>query len=95
LRIGLPGGAGTMLAIGGRWQSNGSPNDLGEASARKRMTGLTHSRTRTEIRDCCVFSSDFEDPVYKRQTFGRTGRTGHRKARIAGISLSGSEMSID
>jgi hypothetical protein len=54
------------------------PKDLGEASARRRVTKPTHSRTRTEIRDFCVIWAVFGGSGLRLATFGRTGRTGHR-----------------
>jgi hypothetical protein len=93
--IGVLAGTGTMLPIGGRWRSNASPNDLGEAAGRKRMTSMTHSGTRTEISDCCVFWLFLADPVYNRQFRAKPDGPDTEMRRIASNSMSGSEVNTD
>jgi hypothetical protein len=77
------------------FRQNDNPNDLGEAPARKRMTMLTHSRTRMEIRDCCVFWAILADPVYDRQLSVKPDGPDTESQRIACNLLSGAEMSVD
>jgi hypothetical protein len=81
-----------LEAIG---RQNSSPNDLGEAPARKRMTTPTHSRTRKEISDCSVFWAIFADPAYNRQLSVKPDGPDTESQRIACNLLSGAEMSVD
>jgi hypothetical protein len=93
--LGLRSGCFVETFGRGRWQGqktlpqrrpppSAGPKNLGEAAARRRVTKPTYVRTRTEIRDCCVFWAIFGGSDLRSATLGQTGQTGHRKAANCG-----------